>query len=70
MLTYEFECKKCGKPFEVFTTISGKSKVKCPNCKSASICQIFTTVQIKGGKSGSSCTTCSTTSCSTCSTSK
>ena len=70
MPTYEFICNKCGKPFEVFTSISGKRKVKCPECKSGSICQVFTTVQIKGSKSGSSCSTCSSSSCSTCSTSK
>ena len=70
MPTYEFRCKKCKNTFDVFTSISGKDKVKCPKCKSASVEQIFTTVQIKGGKGGSSCTTCNTSSCSTCSTGK
>ncbi|MGD9380801.1 MAG: zinc ribbon domain-containing protein [candidate division WOR-3 bacterium] len=70
MPTYEFKCNKCGNEFEEFTSISGKSRVKCPKCKSRSISQVFTSVQIKGGKGGSSCSTCSSTSCSTCSTSR
>ncbi|UCG31409.1 MAG: zinc ribbon domain-containing protein [candidate division WOR-3 bacterium] len=70
MPTYEFKCKKCGKEFEEFTTISGKNKVKCPKCKSSSLCQVFTTVQVRGAKGNSGCKTCSSSSCTTCGTSK
>jgi putative FmdB family regulatory protein len=39
MPTYEFECRKCGERFAIHERISdyGKSKTKCPKCKSADV---------------------------------
>lgn len=33
MPTYEYECKKCKRTFEVFQGIMDKPLQKCPNCK-------------------------------------
>ena len=67
MPTYEFKCNKCKKEFEVFTSISGKDKTKCPKCKNSDITQLLTSFYMKGGGK-SSCSSCKTTSCSGCST--
>jgi len=32
MPTYDFECGKCGKIFEVFQKMSAKPIAKCPKC--------------------------------------
>jgi putative FmdB family regulatory protein len=32
MPTYEYECKKCGHPFEAFQSITAKPLQKCPQC--------------------------------------
>jgi len=34
MPTYEYECKKCGRIFEVFHGIMERPRQKCPKCKS------------------------------------
>ena len=34
MPTYEYECAKCAKIFEVFQRITDKPLSKCPTCKS------------------------------------
>ncbi len=33
MPTYEYECKKCGKRFEIFQRITEPPKKRCPKCK-------------------------------------
>ncbi|MDO9542725.1 MAG: zinc ribbon domain-containing protein, partial [Kiritimatiellia bacterium] len=33
MPTYEYECKKCNRIFEVFQGITAKPLRKCPDCK-------------------------------------
>jgi len=33
MPTYEYECLKCGKPFELFQRITEAPIKKCPQCK-------------------------------------
>jgi len=33
MPTYDYECEKCGKRFEVFQKMSDKPTLKCPKCK-------------------------------------
>jgi putative FmdB family regulatory protein len=33
MPTYEYECKKCGKHFEYFQSISEPKKTECEECK-------------------------------------
>ena len=32
MPTYDYECEKCGKRFEVFQKMSDKPVLKCPKC--------------------------------------
>ena|SRR5688572_19514303 len=32
MPTYDYECKACGKTFEIFQSISEAPKKKCPSC--------------------------------------
>lgn len=34
MPTYEYECKKCKRTFDVFQSITDKPLQKCPKCKS------------------------------------
>jgi putative FmdB family regulatory protein len=33
MPTYEYECKKCGRTFDVFQSITARPLQKCPTCK-------------------------------------
>jgi len=33
MPTYEYECKKCKRTFDVFQSITAKHLQKCPTCK-------------------------------------
>jgi putative FmdB family regulatory protein len=33
MLTYEYECTKCGHTFEILQSISSDSLTQCPKCK-------------------------------------
>ncbi len=33
MPTYEYECKKCKRTFDVFQSITAKPLQKCPKCK-------------------------------------
>lgn len=33
MPTYEYECKKCNRVFDVFQSITDKPLQKCPKCK-------------------------------------
>lgn len=35
MPTYDYECRKCKRLFEVFQTMSAKPDAKCPKCKTA-----------------------------------
>ncbi len=74
MPTYEFECKKCGNRFSLFTTVSGRLTAVCPSCQSGNLQQLFTGVSfIKGGsggdRAGSSAASggCSRGSCGGCS---
>lgn len=45
MPVYEFECKKCGKAFELNLSLAqkDKKKVKCPSCTSSQVNQVFST---------------------------
>jgi putative FmdB family regulatory protein len=44
MPTYEFECKKCNKPFTLILTVTEheKKKIRCPKCKSTRGNQLIT----------------------------
>jgi|GEM_PF-2343671 len=49
MPTYDYECKECGKVFEVFRHLSELDRdVKCPNCGSEKTEQVFSVPYIKG----------------------
>ena len=41
---YNFVCKQCGHQFEVKVAVSEKSGVKCPECSSDMLRQIFSGV--------------------------
>jgi putative FmdB family regulatory protein len=44
MPSYDFKCEKCKKKFTLFMSISefGKSKTRCPKCKSTRVQQQIT----------------------------
>ncbi len=52
MPTYDFRCKACENKFTVRISISERQGVKCPNCNSSAVQQIFTTfaVAVKSGE--------------------
>jgi putative FmdB family regulatory protein len=52
MPMYEYECKKCHKRFDNFESIQehGTKKVQCPECKSASLERVYTSVQVQTSK--------------------
>lgn len=54
MPIYDFRCKKCGHKFTVFTGMSDRDKVTCPECKTGEVEQLITGCQVKSG-SGSGC---------------
>lgn len=33
MPTYDYECEKCGKKFEIFQNMTAEPVKKCPSCK-------------------------------------
>lgn len=43
MPTYDYECKDCGKKFEVHATIAehDKQKPKCPKCGGKKVAQLI-----------------------------
>jgi len=49
MPIFDFVCKDCGKQFDVKISNAEKGKVKCPECNSSNINQIFSSF-------GSNCT--------------
>lgn len=56
MPAYDFKCKSCEHNFTVRISISERDKVRCPQCSSASVQQVFTpvSVSVKTG-AGKSC---------------
>ena len=46
MPTYDYACQKCGHTFQRIETNSdpGTKKVRCPECKSTRVGQVFTSV--------------------------
>lgn len=49
MPTYDYSCRKCGHTFKRIEKIRehGEKKVKCPECKSTRVTQVFTSVFVK-----------------------
>lgn len=52
MPTYDYACKKCGHGFQKTEKISehGAKKVRCPECKSTKVEQVFGSVFVKTRK--------------------
>jgi putative FmdB family regulatory protein len=55
MPTYEFQCEKCRKRFEVTYTImeyerQGKKKMKCPRCASSRVLRQISSFEVKTSK--------------------
>ena len=67
MPIYTDICKDCGERFELLIgVISGKTELKCRNCKSMNIEKVFSSFSIgtTSGKTGSSGSSCPTGTCS------
>jgi putative FmdB family regulatory protein len=49
MPTYDYDCQKCGHAFQRIEKISehGSKKVKCPECNSTRVQQVFGSVSVK-----------------------
>ncbi|PKM82671.1 MAG: zinc ribbon domain-containing protein [Firmicutes bacterium HGW-Firmicutes-14] len=52
MPAYDFKCKTCEHKFSVRISINERDQVKCPECGSPSVQQLFTpfSVSVKGEK--------------------
>lgn len=66
MPVIDFQCQKCGHKFYEITTSAERDKIRCPQCGSGDLKQVFGgTAYVTGGKKssggscGSSCSTCS-----------
>lgn len=51
MPTYEFTCKNCNHKFSLMVSISEKDQVKCPQCSSSDLQQMFSCFFSIGSKS-------------------
>ncbi len=55
MPTYEFQCEKCRKRFELAYSIAeyerqAKKKIKCPKCASIKVVRRISTFEVKTSK--------------------
>lgn len=52
MPTYDYSCQKCGHTFQRTEKITehGEKKVRCPDCKSTRVTQVFGSVFVKTAK--------------------
>ena len=69
MPTYEFTCKACQHHFEVFTSISKKGEIVCPQCGGGNLKEAFGAFFVGGNVSNPGAGTggsCSSGSCSSC----
>ncbi len=55
MPAYDFKCKTCEHKFTARISITERDKVKCPECNSSSVQQLFTpiSVTVKSDSKGS-----------------
>lgn len=71
MPTYDFVCKDCSHRFSLFLSIKEKDQVRCPQCQSPAVSQLFTGFLYNKGAAGGEASTkssgCSGKSCSGCS---
>ena len=74
MPTYEFTCKACQHHFEVFTSISKKGEIVCPQCEGNDLQEAFGVFFVGGNVSnpsagtGGSCSGSCSSCASTCNT--
>lgn len=54
MPAYDFRCNSCGNQFTVRVAISERKSVKCPQCGQGQLKQLFTGINVLGGR-GNSC---------------
>ncbi|MDW7649896.1 MAG: zinc ribbon domain-containing protein [Bacillota bacterium] len=57
MPTYEFNCTKCDNRFEVRVPMAGKEQVRCPQCESQELREIFAANISKSRGTDSPCAT-------------
>jgi putative FmdB family regulatory protein len=52
MPTYEYACRKCRHTFQRIEKISehGSKKIRCPECRSTRVEQVFGSVSVKTAK--------------------
>ena len=55
MPTYEFKCKQCSSGFEVRVPSAEKEKVRCPQCESQNLQEIYAANISKSGGKDNSC---------------
>ncbi len=54
MPAYDFRCKNCEHKFTVRISITERDQVKCPNCSSSSVQQLFTPISVNVKSTGQS----------------
>jgi putative FmdB family regulatory protein len=64
MPVYEFECKTCGEPFDLFVrSMKDMEDLKCPECGSAELERIFSSFGTSSGSSAGGGGSAGDTSC-------
>ncbi len=73
MPIYEFVCNPCDSRFEILTSISRASEVRCPKCGSDNVKRLVSLFAARSATSdgsvqsrGSGCSSCSSGNCSSC----
>lgn len=70
MPIYTYECRHCGKEFELLVGVNQEiCKKECPYCKSVAIEKRFSLFGIRGVSnkgSGFNCSSCTSSNCSSC----
>lgn len=62
MPIFDFQCKDCGKKFDLMISNAEKTNATCPECKSINIKQMLSIFNTGGSKSGpvsDNCSACS-----------
>jgi putative FmdB family regulatory protein len=55
MPIYEFECKKCGKGFEILMGFNEKANPRCPECGSKKTKRLLSSFSTGSSKRGTAC---------------
>jgi len=63
MPIFDFQCKECGKKFDLMISNSEKAKATCPDCNSSNLKQMLSLFNTGGGSKptpmSDNCSTCS-----------